>query len=165
MEMSINKMELKNIVDIAIEKFNEEEIYLIERDVSERCICSKFAKYLEKEVKRNEKINEYIVDVEYNRGAKGSEYLPKVLDDTRIVVDLIVHKRGYNPAENGFRNLICIEMKKSTNRNGYDSDEKRLEIMTDCSKDFGYKIGYMIKIDMKEKKLKIKKEFVSLSID
>ena len=42
----MEKDELKNIVLEAMDSFNRCEGYLIENDLSERCICSRFALHL-----------------------------------------------------------------------------------------------------------------------
>jgi len=155
--MTNTQEELKQLVEHAINDFNDHDTYLISRDLSERCICSKFAMYLEKFVS-DSRFRDYHVDVEYNRGAKGNEYRPKNIGDKRIVVDLIVHKRGYNP-ELGFNNLICIEMKKSNDKRGFSQDEERLKLMTISSSTFCYRMGFLIVADMKKHKLKIQEKF------
>ncbi len=155
------QLRLKNIVEDAIRSFNANELYLVENDVSERCICAKFAFYLSEILKYTE-YSEYDVDVEYNRGNKGDQRRAKMLLDKPITVDLIVHKRGYDPVR-GFDNLICIEMKKSTDRRGYTSDEDRLDQMTNYCYGFCYKAGFMIVINMKKPYLglEIKRSFPS----
>lgn len=149
--------EIRNILETAISKLNENDVYLIENDLSERCICSRLAFYIQQTLMTS-RFSEYIVDVEYNRGAKGIEKSPKVLHDKKIVVDLIVHKRGYFE-DYGFDNLFCIEMKKSNNRYGYNNDKARLKDMTDYEYGYNYKYGYMVVVDMKRKKLIIESEF------
>ena len=129
-------------VNYAIQNFNRNEQYLISRDLSERCICAKFASYLEKATIPYG-FSEYFVDVEYNRGSQGNEYAAKLIDKRHIVVDLIVHKRGYD-ANIGFQNLICIEMKKNYKRPDMSADLSRLEKMTTSRYGFGYKAGFMI---------------------
>lgn len=126
----------------ALQSFNQNEQYLISRDLSERCICAKFASYLERTIAESE-FREYVVDVEYNRGSRGNEYAAKVLNGHNIVVDLVVHKRGYDE-QRGFDNLFCIEMKKAYKRCDLSSDKERLRILTDAFLGFGYKAGFMI---------------------
>lgn len=126
----------------ALQSFNQNEQYLISRDLSERCICAKFASYLERAIAESE-FCEYVVDVEYNRGSCGNEHTAKMLRGHNIVVDLIVHKRGYNEQQ-GFDNLLCIEMKKAYKRCNLLPDKERLRIMTDNEFGFGYKAGFMI---------------------
>ena len=84
-----------------------------------------------------------IVDVEYNRGSKDNEHAAKMLNGRNIVVDLIVHKRGYDE-QRGFDNLFCIEMKKAYKRCDLSSDKARLRILTDGCSGFGYKAGFMV---------------------
>ena len=155
--MNNQKIILKNIVDKAIVSFNSKEEYLIKNDLSERCICSRFMLHLTDALK-NTNYKDYIVDVEYNRGADGQERSIKRIDDSPITVDLIVHKRGYD-CNSGFDNLICIEMKKSTDRRGLNADKERLIKMTNWDYGFCYKTGFMIVIDMKNKCLVIDEQF------
>lgn len=157
--MNARQRQLNDLVNNAVNAFNENEEYLISHDLSERCICSKFAMHLENEFRNSIFRSEgYIVDVEYNRGARGNEYLPKELDGRRIVVDLIIHKRGRDEIH-GFQNLVCIEMKKSNDRRGTDDDKKRLRAMTLNDGRFGYEIGFMIIADMRENRLRIDETF------
>lgn len=97
---------------------------------------------LERAIAESE-FREYVVDVEYNRGSRGNEYAAKVLNGHNIVVDLVVHKRGYDE-QRGFDNLFCIEMKKAYKRCDLSSDKERLRILTDDFLGFGYKAGFMI---------------------
>lgn len=146
------------IIRSAITSFNEKETYLIESDLSERCICAKFAFYLKKAIQDSE-FRDFEVDVEYNRGYDGVDRSPKRIDDRPITVDLIVHKRG-NREFGGFQNLICIEMKKSTDRRGTQKDEQRLQKMVDWEHGYLYEIGFMIVINMKRHALELKEPFV-----
>ncbi len=158
--MTEMQIELKNIVIHAIAAFNEKESYLITRDLSERCICAKFAQYLDREVKQTE-YSDYETDVEYNRGSAGDEYALKRSDEGKLIVtDLIVHKRGKD-AEYGFDNLICIEMKKTKAPSKLISDLERLLKMTDNNYGFCYKIGFMIIVNKKEGVLKVHQLFVN----
>lgn len=149
-------------VEAAIEKFNVDEVYLIEKRLSERCICARFAIYLENEVRKRFSVD-YVADVEYNRGADGDEYLQKVLHGERIYPDLIVHKRGYDPVI-GYDNMICIEMKKQEDCRGLGSDQRRLRALTYMGPGgpgFVYRSGFMIVIHKKPKGLKIESEYVN----
>ena len=58
----------------ALQSFNQNEQYLISRDLSERCICAKFASYLERAIAESEFCEYVVVDVEYNRGSRGNEH-------------------------------------------------------------------------------------------
>ena len=149
---------VKRIVNDAIHSFNEKEKYLIENDLSERCICARFAMHLT-DALRNSDFSDYIVDVEYNRGARGKEKGIKKMDGHPITVDLIVHKRGYDP-RTGFQNLICMEMKKSTNPHGCDDDIVRLKKMCSFEYRFRYMIGFMLLINMKSNSMEIKETII-----
>lgn len=156
-EEHILEYNIKGILNAAINRFNEQDKYLIEKDLSERCICSRLAFHIQQTLMSSQ-FDDYVVDVEYNRGSKGIEKSPKALRNKKIVVDLIVHKRGY--FENcGFDNLFCVEMKKSNSRRGYDDDKKRLEKMTNYDYGYNYKCGYMIVVDMEQKQLLIESDF------
>ena len=159
MENNYPIISLKNIVRQAIDAFNVQEKYLIEHDLSERCMCARFAMHLS-EALRGTPYHEYIADVEYNRGADGRERAIKRIDDAPITVDLIVHKRG-STCNYGLDNLLCIEMKKSKNRCGCNDDENRLRKMTNSDYGFHYKLGVMLIIDHRLKSLRIKSEFAA----
>lgn len=141
--MTTEQSDLKSIVDIAIKQFNQSEIYLLDRNLSERCICSKFASYLEK-VLIGTKYSSYNVDVEYNRGMYGNDYAKKMLLGKRVIVDLIVHKRGYDYEYGRFDNLICIEMKKRNSKCNLQDDKDRLNNLLNPKYGFNYKIGFML---------------------
>ncbi len=128
--------ELEKVVENAIFEFNNNESDLITCNLSERCICAKFANYLEKSLNETA-YKGYNVDVEYNRELHDNQYAKKVIRDVKCAtVDLIVHKRHTNI------NLICIEMKKSSKPRFLIDDKKRLKTMTD--EHFNYRIGFML---------------------
>ena len=149
-EINERQIKCRDLVSCAIEKFNETESYLISRDLSERCICARFSRYLENELS-GFGFGDYTVDVEYNRGYKGIETNPKMLDHKHIVVDLIVHQRGYD-LDYGFSNLICIEMKKDYKKLSMDSDKERLKKLVSYRYLFQYEAGFMIAIHRNIKK-------------
>ena len=158
--ISKRQIVIKSCLDIAIERFNNAEQYIMKNDLSERCICACFARYLA-DVIMNSCLNGYCVDVEYNRGYDGQDRGIKRINDAPITVDLIVHKRGCD-CNYGFDNLMCIEMKKSTDRRGCEKDEERLDSMVRYDYGYQYQTGFMILINMKEYKLEIKKAFYLL---
>lgn len=105
--MTETQIRIAECLEVALQSFNLNEQYLISRDLSERCICAKFASYLERAIAESE-FREYIVDVEYNRGSQGNEHAATRLNGRNIVVDLIVHKRGYNE-QRGFDNFFALK--------------------------------------------------------
>lgn len=156
--MNNQQEQLKSIVCKSLDTFNRTESYLIENDLSERCICTRFAMHLTNAL-RDSEYGDYVVDVEYNRGANGKEYGVKKIDGSSITVDLIVHKRGYDN-QAGFINLICVEMKKSTDRRGCDDDISRLRKMCGFDYAFCYPIGFMLLINMENKRIEIKETII-----
>lgn len=66
----------RKCVEFAVAEFNERESYLLEHRLSERCICARFAIYLEKEVHKGIS-KEYTADVEYNKSMKENDFLRK----------------------------------------------------------------------------------------
>lgn len=141
--MTQRQSEIIQLVNRALEQFNQHEQYLIRHDLSEQCICAKFAFYLEKAA-ADSSFTDYTVDVEYNRGAAGNEYVAKVLRNKRIIPDLIIHRRGYD-LHAGFDNLACIEMKKSR-RFAMSEDLQRLDLLTHNEYGYCYQAGFMIVI-------------------
>ena len=156
--MTEQQNQLEQIVVRAIDRFNANEEYLVSHNLSERCICAKFAQYLDREIQSSEFVG-YKTDVEYNRGCEGNEYALKRLDSSHLMIaDLIVHKRGYD-AHYGFDNLICIEMKKSKSPSRLKSDLERLRKMTTNDYGFCYKIGFMLIANICSGQLEIYKTF------
>jgi hypothetical protein len=155
--ISKRQIVIKSCIDIAIEKFNNAEQYIIINDSYERCICACFARYLVDAIK-NSCLDGYCVDVEYSRGYDGQDRGIKRINDAPITVDLILHKRGCD-CNYDFDNLICIEMKKSTDRRGGEKDEERLDSMVGYDYGYQYQTGFMILINIKEYKREIKNSF------
>ena len=142
--MRDRQVKLTECVKASIDEFNTNEQYLVRHDLGERCICAKFAVYLERQIRRSG-FGDYAVDVEYNRGGMDREYDPKRLGNRNIVVDLIVHKRGFS-RNTEFNNLICIEMKKGYKRLDFSADKARLRALIDKKNGFGYLAGFMIEV-------------------
>jgi hypothetical protein len=89
--------EVSRRVSAALARFLEVDHYLLEHDLSERCIAARVAFHLQK------CFPEYMVDVEYNRAG----WTPKRLElpdecanyrdwrgESLVVPDVIVHMRG-----------------------------------------------------------------------
>ena len=90
------------LVQAALADFNLHERYLLEANLSERCICARFAMYLEKQLPAYQ-AEGYTVDVEYNRGMDGHDRSPKRLNDDLIIVDM---KRYALTIKSIFRNGV-----------------------------------------------------------
>ena len=72
------------VLNTAIANFNRSEQLLIKNDFSERCICAKFASYIEKAL-AGSPFKDYAVDVEYNRGYDGKDNASKLLNDKKLL--------------------------------------------------------------------------------
>lgn len=120
----MTEAEVREKLQVATQKLVAADAHLLEHDLSERCIASRLAMYLQQEYP------EFSVDVEYNRiGAHPKTMeLPEECANYRsnngeplVVPDVIVHKRG---AEGP--NLLVLELKKTTNRDSRACDHMRV---------------------------------------
>lgn len=116
--------EILERLEKGIALLNTIDRYLLENDLSERCIASRLAMYLQP------LFPEHSVDVEYNRAG----VIPKRLNlpdecanfqdaegRSLVVPDIIVHTRGPKGP-----NLLVVELKKTTNREGPECDQERV---------------------------------------
>ena len=120
----MTEAEVREKLQVATQKLVTDDAHLLEHDLSERCIASRLAMYLQSE------FPELSVDVEYNRvGAH-----PKTMElpeecanyrtndgEPRVVPDVIVRKRGADGP-----NLLVLELKKTTNRDSRACDNMRI---------------------------------------
>ena len=127
-----NKIERRIIInDIIIPSL--QRLYEMDSDnirigVSERNICARLAHHMEnimRSCNQRELFEGYYADVEYNRMGNGnlkryenSKHLPQYM-----VSDLLIQSRG-EP-----RNLLAVEMKRSTNYVNRQEDRERLEAL------------------------------------
>lgn len=130
------------LVTSAISSFNKKERYLLENDLCERCICARFAMYIESTLPRSP-FKGYTTDVEYDRGMGGNDYGKKKIFSSDAYLDLIVHKRGYDDIV-GYDNLFAIEMKKQGN--SFEGDNERLQYLVENENGFCYRAGFAIRI-------------------
>lgn len=111
----------------ARDRLEQNDAYLLQNDLSERCIASRLAMYLREEFTEPE----LSVDVEYNRHGDTPKRLglPEECANYRnadgeslVVPDVIVHQRG-RPGPN----VLVLEMKKTTNPVPRDCDARRVD--------------------------------------
>jgi hypothetical protein len=116
--------EVRERLQAALDLLLKYDLYLLDHDLSERCIASRLAMYLQN------LFREFDVDAEYNRrGARPkSPELPEECANytdehgqSLVVPDLIVHRRGPEGP-----NLLVLEMKKTTNREPRECDHRRV---------------------------------------
>jgi hypothetical protein len=137
--------EAKERVSAALAQFAEVDRYLLEHDLSERCIASRFALHLQAA------FPEYSVDVEYNRVGRPPKrlQLPEECANYRnaqgeslVVPDVIVHRRGPKGP-----NLLVLEFKKTTNSEGFGCDRKRLFAF---KSQLGYRYGALVECETRK---------------
>lgn len=131
----MDEAEVRRKLDEAIEGFLEEDLHLLENDLSERCIAARLAYHLQWEFLDHDELS---VDVEYNRLGGNVKRLENLPPDCRrrknrdeplpqgnpaVVPDIIVHQRGKDGP-----NVLVIELKKTSNPEGSACDEIRIAL-------------------------------------
>ncbi|WP_338990112.1 hypothetical protein KST00_07155 [Fusobacterium animalis] len=137
--------ELIDIFEKAKNSFLEKEKTIIKNDTNERTLTQRLAFYLELQLRKNIKYENYSVDCEYNRKEEDIKRLKfgKNTDKKEIYPDIIVHQRKIK------NNLIAIEMKKTTSRNTDKiKDIEKLEALTDRKNDYHYTLGIYFELDI-----------------
>lgn len=122
--------EIKQKVDNVLDELYQNDLYLFEHDLCERCISHKFANYLEKQ---NFSGNLF-VDCEYNRAyskSNGGIKTKKITTNAAQgnYIDIVITKRNDNPDDD----LVCFETKKWNNTDGekgFNDDRNKLRILT-----------------------------------
>lgn len=139
MRTSMRRVEVERRLDEALETFRRADRFLLEHDLSERCIASRLALHLQAA------FPELSVDVEYNRAGDAAKRLGLPEDCANssdddglalVVPDIIIHRRGP-----GGPNVLGIELKKEHDRRGPDCDRKRISAL---KQRFGYQFGVLI---------------------
>lgn len=121
----MNRDQLDAIMRTSLQELYDQDGQILAQDVGERAICGRLFRLMEP------KFPHYNVDIEYNRKGLGLE--PKDIEmpdengdltTNRVFPDIIVHERGHN-----FRNLLVVEVKKSTNAVGDEHDHTKLQAL------------------------------------
>ena len=137
--------ELIDIFEKAKNEFLEKEKSIIKNDTNERTLTQRLAFYLELQLRKNIKYENYSVDCEYNRKEEDIKRLKfgKNTDKKEIYPDIIVHQRKIK------NNLIAIEMKKTTSRNTDKiKDIEKLKALTDEKNCYSYILGIYFELDI-----------------
>ncbi|WP_338981608.1 hypothetical protein [Fusobacterium nucleatum] len=137
--------ELIDIFEKAKNEFLEKEKTIIKNDTNERTLTQRLAFYLELQLRKNIKYENYSVDCEYNRKEEDIKRLKfgKNTDKKEIYPDIIVHQRKIK------NNLIAIEMKKTTSRNTNKiKDIEKLKALTDEKNCYSYILGIYFELDI-----------------
>lgn len=124
----------------AIAQLCDKERFLLVNDVNERSISHKLAGHLQAEFRN------WHVDCEYNRNVHSVDAIKRLrfklpkpsADDTEartVYPDIVVHRRGTD------KNLLAVEIKKSTSSIDRNHDLEKLELFID---QLGYAYGAFI---------------------
>lgn len=139
--------EVKNRLSSALSRLVRADLYLLERDLGERCIAARVALHLQPLFKT------HAVDVEYNRLGLDPKRLLGLpfecaryrneFDESLAVPDLIVHRRG-RPGPH----LLVVEFKKTSDRRGPGCDRLRL-----CAfrEQVGYDYGALVLLETRKR--------------
>ncbi|MEK4347227.1 hypothetical protein [Paenibacillus sp. FSL P4-0184] len=161
--MAVYMSFVKRAVGNALNRLINYDLYLLENDVNERSITHKIGEYLQQEfgsfysvdceynrnflnIHRSKKI--YILDRKLEELAEGKTALEIITDkayrELSVYPDIIVHKRGKS------KNLLVIEVKKSSSRINNDFDFLKLDAYTDPSEanNLHYEYGLFIKLNV-----------------
>lgn len=152
--------QVQNKVSAALRDLQTRDEYLLVNDLHERSIAHKFAGYLQRHFRG------YCVDCEYNGNLQSeggrkviyslnselsnvrataqiapTDLLEDEMEVLKVFPDIIVHHRGENA-----KNLLVIEIKKSTNRRYHQFDKDKLCAFTDINCEFKYYFGLFLEI-------------------
>ena len=139
--------ELIDIMYDAIQAFNDEDVHLYKNDFYEVAMAHCLAQHITLLIHDDPRFEGMFADIEYNRGAHGNDSEAKRLTDERLIrLDVAVTNRVN---DNGYHNLICIEIKKEKNTFHWNEDRERLKMLTysSDSNTFGYFLGLFIAVN------------------
>lgn len=136
--------EVRQKLKAALKKLRVKDSFLIKADTNERTISHKLAEYLQEEFPN------WNVDCEYNRHGYDIKklrvtHMPKgnvELNETEaktIFPDIVVHERN-----NDERNLLVIEVKKTSNTESRQFDREKIIGLT--KDEYRYRYGLLLEI-------------------
>lgn len=143
----MERQDVEDRLNRALRRLAEEDRYLLENNLSERCIAARLAMHLQPE------FPEHKTDAEYNRKGRAPKRLglpeecANYIDengDALAVPDVIVHQRG----EDG-PNVLVLELKKTTNPDGLDCDRTRVLAFRD---ELHYEFGALIECETRRRR-------------
>ena len=142
MQVSKIKQKVKNALDI----FYQDDIFLLEKGLCERCLAHRLALSLEKQGFQG-----YFIDCEYNKSHLNENTSVKRVSNVHgNYIDIIITKRNGNYRDD----LVCFEIKRANNYSGREKDRENLKILTGGVK-FGYTIGFYLILHPVKSKTKI----------
>ncbi len=143
----MNYLDVKDALTQALDGFYKWDKDLLKINISERAMAHRLAVYLER------RFRGYHIDCEYNKrhdvSAAGVTETPdkEVPEKGKVYPDIIVHKRGPNTS----KNILAVELKKSSNKIGRDSDVKKLKGYTKRTGKFQYDFGVFIELSVRKR--------------
>ena len=123
----MDRKQLDEIIRTCLQELYDHDGQILTQDIGVRSLCGRLAMLMAP------KFPAYCVDIEYNRKGTGLE--PKDIEmpdengeltTNRVFPDIIVHERGHN-----LRNLLVVEVKKSTNPVSDEHDHAKLQALCD----------------------------------
>jgi hypothetical protein len=133
-----------NKVVTALGEFYARETYLLDKDVGERALAHRLAVQIERQ------FSGWDVDCEYDRLGERALRLPHgtivSTDDhlgKSVFPDIVVHQRDIP------NNLLAIELRKATNHQPIEHDQRKLVALTDPHLWFAYWIGVLLSLGKK----------------
>ena len=134
--------ELIDIFEKAKNEFLEKEKTIIKNDTNERTLTQRLAFYLELQLRKNIKYNDYSVNCEYNKDGEDIKF-GKNAKRKKIYPDIIIHQVKIKD------NLIAIEMKKTTSSSvDKRKDIEKLKALTDEKNGYCYVLGIYFELDI-----------------
>lgn len=130
------KDEVLLLIRKSLEEVYNNDIHLIKIKASERAVVAKFACYFAHIIK-DSFINQYDIDVEYNRYESAVKKLSN--SDSSVTIDFVVHKRTKHD------NMIAIEFKTHwyKDEEKLEDDEDRIQDLC-INENYEYKYGFTI---------------------
>ncbi len=138
---------LEMLIKLALDKFYQNDKYLLDKGVHERSCVFRFAHYLQNLMDESSLFHDYNLDFEYNRNGRFSKSTSTHLNGT--YPDLIIHKRGSNDY-----NLLIIEFKTYWNSD-ISRDINKLSEFIDENEKYKYQCARIIILNRTREDVKI----------
>ncbi len=134
-------IELKGIVDAALQRLYHQDPELIEFAVNERSVVFRFGLYFA-ELLSKSSFSSYNLDCEYNRNM-GKPKRTKNFPDG-VIPDVLLHRRNSNE-----ENILVLEFKGYWNKADRENDHKKIIDFTSQDEDnlYKYSLGGVVELE------------------
>lgn len=136
-----SNIELKNILNTAINKFYEKDSVLLSIKGMEQSCVFRIGLYINELLSNNPNLNYLNLDCEYNKSNFGAKKTTRFPKGTRP--DLIIHERNLNPNISNDNNTFIIEFKGWWNK-ATQRDIEKLEDFTNPYMGYHYQLGALV---------------------